>query len=962
MYSGNLAARAVRSSAERGRRRPRRRGGQGGGDIGHQPPVPGPVLARQNRRRADPRAGRERRLDLPQLDAEAAHLDLVVDAAQEVELAVGQGAGQVPRAVEPRPGSLREGIGDEPLRRERGPAQVARPHSGPSDSELTGHPERQRGVMAVEDEQAEAGERTAQGDRAVAGILGRGQTVVGHDVRALGGTVGVDHLGMASGRETPGREPCRGDRLPAQEHALQRGEPLQPTPLDQGVEGARSAVEAGDLVALDHGDDRARIVGCRVGEDEERTAEEGGEEVLLGEVEARRGDDQKAVLGREAELLHVPAEQVDEPALVDAGALGKARRARGVDDVEQVAGTARPGPVQGRGGYGLRSILRAGSCGRFAQPVARRAEIAPAEDQGSPGVRQQEGQAFRRIGRVENDVRSPGPEGGEEAHQEIRRALQADPHPLARPHPALAEPPGEVAGPPVELAVGQGLAAADHRQFPWRCVSRGGEPPGQRLSPDGRGQPGRRHTVALPEQLVTLGRGEQRQLVEPPLRAVEGGGEQRQEVPRETGHGGQIEEVAAVEPAQSEPGGLLDGVQRQVELRRLRLHLDRTEDQVGEVEDRRRRVLEHQEDLEERCVREVALGGELGYQLFERQVLVGVGGEVRRAYLTEESPEAETAPSGAGKVGAESQGVEEEADQPLGLQSRAAGDGSPHHQVLLAGEPGEQDVQAGEEDHEEGPSLPPAERLDLLEEARRQPGRVPTAAEALEGWARPVEGKLEQGRGTGQALAPVGELRLQHLPLEPTALPDGEVGVLDGQLRQADRPPGGKGAVERGQLAHQDSLGPAVGNGVVEDEEGDVLGGIQNDQEQPGERSARQVEGPVRRLGGEATEGRLTADCREVREIDPGEPAHRYWLRSILRAGSFGRFAQPVARPRNPTEPVPARRRRWWRRRDHLDRPSGGERESRAERLVPCQQRLPGALARPATSSRPESRRVAGML
>ena len=31
----------------------------------------------------------------------------------------------------------------------------------------------------------------------------------------------------------------------------------------------------------------------------------------------------------------------------------------------------------------------------------------------------------------------------------------------------------------------------------------------------------------------------------------------------------------------------------------------------------------------------------------------------------------------------------------------------------------------------------------------------------------------------------------------------------------------------------------------------------------------------------------------------------RYGLRRLLRAGSFGRFAQPVARPRNPTEPIP---------------------------------------------------------
>jgi hypothetical protein len=43
----------------------------------------------------------------------------------------------------------------------------------------------------------------------------------------------------------------------------------------------------------------------------------------------------------------------------------------------------------------------------------------------------------------------------------------------------------------------------------------------------------------------------------------------------------------------------------------------------------------------------------------------------------------------------------------------------------------------------------------------------------------------------------------------------------------------------------------------------------------------------------------------------------RYGLRWILRAGSFGRFAQPVAGPRNPTEPVPTIRARFSRRGRH---------------------------------------------
>ena len=53
----------------------------------------------------------ERRLDLPQLDAEAAHLHLVVDAAQELQLARRPVARQVARAVEPAPRLAPKGSG-----------------------------------------------------------------------------------------------------------------------------------------------------------------------------------------------------------------------------------------------------------------------------------------------------------------------------------------------------------------------------------------------------------------------------------------------------------------------------------------------------------------------------------------------------------------------------------------------------------------------------------------------------------------------------------------------------------------------------------------------------------------------------------------------------------------------------------------------------------------------------------
>ena len=91
--------------------------------VGHQPLV---ARARPPAPPPPPRAtagmAPQRRLDLPGLDAEAPHLDLVVDAAQELELAVRQPARQVARAVQPRPRARRP---------ERDRARTARPSVRP---------------------------------------------------------------------------------------------------------------------------------------------------------------------------------------------------------------------------------------------------------------------------------------------------------------------------------------------------------------------------------------------------------------------------------------------------------------------------------------------------------------------------------------------------------------------------------------------------------------------------------------------------------------------------------------------------------------------------------------------------------------------------------------------------------------------------------------------------------------
>src|SRR6185503_5384430 len=95
-------------------------------------------------------------LDLPRLDAVAAHLDLEVGAAEKLELSLRRPACQIPRAVEAPAHPL--GIGDEALRRELRPAEIAAGETGAADAQLPRHSQGGRLQEAVEHQHAVVGD------------------------------------------------------------------------------------------------------------------------------------------------------------------------------------------------------------------------------------------------------------------------------------------------------------------------------------------------------------------------------------------------------------------------------------------------------------------------------------------------------------------------------------------------------------------------------------------------------------------------------------------------------------------------------------------------------------------------------------------------------------------------------------------------------------------------------------
>src|SRR6185369_12344071 len=98
-------------------------------------------------------------LDLAGLDPEAADLDLLIGAAEEVERAVGEEPDHVASPVEAPAGRSAKGVGHEPLGGEVGTAEIAARQPVAAGQELAGDAYRHRLPLAVDDVDAGVGDR-----------------------------------------------------------------------------------------------------------------------------------------------------------------------------------------------------------------------------------------------------------------------------------------------------------------------------------------------------------------------------------------------------------------------------------------------------------------------------------------------------------------------------------------------------------------------------------------------------------------------------------------------------------------------------------------------------------------------------------------------------------------------------------------------------------------------------------
>ena len=330
---------------------------------------------------------------------------------------------------------------------------------------------------------------------------------------------------------------------------------------------------------------------------------------------------------------------------------------------------------------------------------------------------------------------------------------------------------------------------------------------------------GHRGVVPLHQQPVALRIAQDVVRMNQPGRVGRDGPQQAREVVRHPPDRLGLVQVRVVLDPDREPVRPLLCGEAQVVPRRVvvRLHRQLRLEPVEPEPRPRVRVLQHEDDLEQRRDGGIALQAQRRHQAVERQVLVRQRVAHAAAHPIHQRGEARI----TGKVRAQRQHIDEEASDARQVRVGPVRRRRPDDDVLLPAVARHQQVEGREQHREQGRAPGPRQRVQRLRHVPVHRHVMVPAVVAHDRWARVVRRQLET-RGAGQNIAPVLQLERQYLVREPRPLPRRDVRKLHPELRQRRCPPRHRRPVQLPQLAHQQVHRPAVAQDVMLDEDEDV--------------------------------------------------------------------------------------------------------------------------------------------
>ncbi|VWC36550.1 hypothetical protein BST28156_06724 [Burkholderia stagnalis] len=758
----------------------------------------------------DGRMRAQRRVDVAELDPEAAQLDLLIGAAAIFEPAVRVDAPEIAAAIEAGAGR----IDDETLGRQRIAAEIAARHACAADENLADHAGRHGLQMRVDEADRHVGQRLADQAAVAAARVGERDAPIGDVHGRLGDAVHVDEgRRVVAVAVDPAAQARQFERLAAEDHVAQRKLRLAAVALlfgDQLAERRRCLVQHGHARVAQQVVERVGRAAHGLRHDDEFAAvRERAPDFPYREVERGRMEQRPHVGLVEAEQRFRRREQPREIAGRHAHAFRAARRARREDHVRERVGVGRG---QWRRRCDRRRVVvdRPDRRARVRGGGQRGLERALGEHDGRLRVLEHRQHACFRIAGVERDVRGARAQHGKHRDDRVEAGPEPQAHARACAEAGVDEPMRERVGARIERAVAERRVAAAQRDrvgprprvlahaLANRREARGGRCGVRRCGIDCRDcarEPARQREPRKRQVRLAPRVFEQRDVLrgEPLDRRA-------------------LEQVRVERQREREAVAVAREEQFEIEARRL-LRDDRLDRQAAEREGRVGPLVEHRDgDLEQRIAARLARHAQVVDQLVVRQRRVAHRIADHGRLPARQLAQARV----AGQVAAQHDHVREEADHRLRLDPLAPGHRRADHDVVLSRMSRDQRHEARDEHGERRRALVAREAVECRHDgagdrARQQAIGVrrvspPHAAHA-------VERQLERRRA-GELRAPVRALARPVLAAR--ALPCREIAIRDAERRQRVRAARAPRVVQRDQLAQQDAHRRGVAEQVIE--------------------------------------------------------------------------------------------------------------------------------------------------
>src|ERR671936_2294493 len=284
--------------------------------IAHKLRAPSPLSPRNHRSLRNTRVTTQRSLDLPRLNAETAHLHLMVRATHKLQNSIQSPPRQVPPAVHPRPRSAK------PIRYKTLPSEPAAPNIAPTnttarDVKLPNYPNSHRLQAIIQYIYAVVRERTPNRNvRTCLLALDSKSNCVNRRFRR---TVEIsDRPDREAARDISGKV-CR-EALPTQDQMLQRG--IGRGAADDRVQVGRHAAHETHLLPDQSMPELRRRFPCRIADNHRRPATDERQHRLLNRgVKSTRDQERRVETAVHVEILRQAQDLIREAAMSDGDAL-----------------------------------------------------------------------------------------------------------------------------------------------------------------------------------------------------------------------------------------------------------------------------------------------------------------------------------------------------------------------------------------------------------------------------------------------------------------------------------------------------------------------------------------------------------------------------------------------------------------------------------------------------------------